>query len=80
MQDVALRADAGIDDGDVHGAGRKILVRTADPEAGFGRPLRRNVVRQVDDARVRKAAQDHAFHDGRKRTLVAEIGRDRDDA
>ena len=69
---IAFCPDARVDDGQVHAALREITVRTADPEAGFRRPLRGNVVDEVDHLCIRKASDDHAFHNGRERPLVAE--------
>jgi len=72
--DVALRADARVDDGDMYCAGREIAIGPHQPEACFGRPVDMNFMRQVDDAYVRGVLHHHALHDGDKGAFVAEIG------
>jgi len=79
-EDIPFCANAWIDDRHVDGALWKPAVGTAYPEPRLGWPLRGDVVREVDNASVRKAAQDYAFHHGRKRPFVAKISRDRNDA
>ena len=79
-RDVPRTADARIDDGDVHSARRKVPEGTAEPEAGLGRPVHQDRVRQVDEPGRRKAPQDLALHHPDERILVAEIRRQRDDA
>ena len=65
-ENMSLRADTAtmsrevpdprVHHGDVHRAGRKILERARQPEAGFGRPVDHDLVREVDDLRLREAA------------------------
>ena len=77
-KDSAFGADAWIDDRDVYGAGWKIAVRAIDPEAGLGRPLRRNVVRQIDDLGVPETTEYGTPHHAGERSFVPEVGRHRD--
>ena len=59
----------------------KVLERAAEPEPGLGRPVHQHLVREVDDARACGEAPQHLpLHDADERVLVAEVGRQRDDA
>ncbi len=54
--DVARGADARIDHRDVHRPGREVTERARQPEAGFCGPVHHDLVRQIDDARLRESA------------------------
>ena len=79
-QNIALRANARIDDRKMHAARWEVAVCPTYPETGLGWPLRRDVVCQVDHPGFGKARIDHAFHHRRERAFVTEIRGDRDDA
>ena len=74
--DVPGGSDSRVDHGDVHGPGRKVPVRPAQPETRFRRPVHHDLVRQVDDPRRGKARQDHTLYHADERSLVAEVGGD----
>jgi hypothetical protein len=70
---VTLRADAWIDNAQVYRAGGKVTVCPVDPKASLWRPLRRNIVSQINHLGIGHATQDDATHDGRKGALVTEV-------
>ena len=71
--DPPLRPDARIDDGDMDGAASEPAIRQAQPQAADLRPVRRNVVADVDDIDTRRLPGDYAFHDPDERILEAEV-------
>ena len=79
-QDVALRANARVNDRKMYAARWEVAVRTTDPETGLGRPLRCDVVCEVDHPGFGKARIDDAFHHCRERAFVTEISGDCDDS
>ena len=78
--DFPLGADAWVDDRNMNGAVREILIGAVDPETGLRRPVGWNVVRQIDNRRILEAAQDDSLHYTGKRAFVAEVGCYRYDA
>ncbi len=79
-QQAARGAHSGIDHGEVDADGQVGDRDARQPEAGLGGAERLDVVRHVDDRRVRRAAQDHALHHGDEGIALAEIGGQGDDA
>ena len=71
--DVSPGADSRIDNRDVDGACREVVIRTANPESGFVWPVGWNVMRQIDDACISESLENDAFHYGGKRAFVPEI-------
>ncbi len=80
QQHVTVGSDAGIDDRQVHRAGRKIVIRSRDPKPCFGRPVNMGFMGQINDRGRRKTADDHAFHGPDERPAVTEIGGNGNDA
>jgi len=87
-EDVVLRRDrhnlarcpnAGVHDSDVDGPRWEVPERSRQPETRLSRPVHDNLVGEIDDPGFWKSRQDHSFHDSDERTLVSEIGGDRND-
>src|SRR5215831_19734740 len=72
-------AHARIDYRQMNGAGRKEAPGGFDGEGSFQDIVRRDVVSQVDDARVWGNAKDHPLQDSGEGVAKTEIGRQRDD-
>lgn len=79
-RDIACRADARIDHGDVDRALGKISVGARQPESGLGGPVRKNLVGQIDETGHGRRAENPAFHHPDERITQAEVGGQRDDA
>ncbi len=77
-EDRPIRTHARIDDGDMHGAGRKRLREIGDEKRGTTDVLRRNLMRDVDDRGLRRETEDHAFHLGDVMVGPSEVGGQRD--
>ena len=75
QQDISFGANARINNGNVDGALGEVLVRTTQPKACFGRPMRWNVVGQIYESDIGKTFDDSALHYRGKRTLVSKIRR-----
>jgi len=73
-----LAAHAGIDDGHVHRAVRKVGIGGAQDESAFFDPLGRDPVGQIDDPGLRAYAQDDPLHGAHECVAVAEVGKERD--
>jgi hypothetical protein len=74
---VPVRADSGIDNGDVNCAGRKVLVTSKESKCRSVDILRWNLVSYIDDLRVGIARKDDALHRSNKvipRTKVGQEG------
>ena len=78
--DIALRANARIDNGYVHRTRGKIMVRTREPKARFGWPVHGYLVRDVNDPCLGHVTQDSPLHRGNEWPLMTEISGNRDDA
>jgi hypothetical protein len=79
-QDAARTADAGVDDRDMNAAGRKVAKRARQPETSLRRPVREDLVREVDDAHGGVTHHQLPFHDADERVARTEIGRQRHDS
>jgi hypothetical protein len=73
-------ADAGIDDGQVHGAAREPPPRGLEQERAAADVLRGHRVGEVDEPRPRVDAEQHALDDPDVPVVEAEIGEQGDHA
>ena len=77
---VALRANAGIDHRDMQRAARKILVTAREPKPGFRGPMRENIVREIDDFRISETRENLPFNYTDEGIAKAKVGSESDDA
>jgi hypothetical protein len=75
----ARRADAGVDDHQEDGAGRKIAVRCGEFERAAEHIMRGHVVRDVDERRVGANPQRHTLHRAGVVIARAKVGEQGDD-
>ena len=73
------RSDAGIDDDEKDCPGWKILVRRGELQRGAQHVVRRQIVGDVNERRVRTNPERDAFHRAGVVVLRAEVGQERDD-
>jgi hypothetical protein len=76
---LARCADAGIDDGDVHSSGWKVLEGASQPEPRLCRPVNDDLVGEIDDPGFRKSRKNDSLHDPHKGALVSEVSGDCND-
>ena len=69
-----VSAHARIHDAEMRGVGREIRRAAAQQQRGKPNILWRYGMTQVNDSRVRRDAEDDAFHDRRITVVIAEIG------
>src|SRR5439155_22926811 len=74
----ARRADARIDDRDVHRVAREVRHGVPEDERAGEYVLRRDAVRHVDHGDPGRAARDHALHDADPGVRRPEVRRQRD--
>jgi hypothetical protein len=75
---VALRAHARVDDADEDGVGGVVERRARQEARAIRDRIRPDLVREIDDARIRRDAQHHAFADGDGVVECAEIRHEHD--
>ena len=72
--------DAGIDDHDMNGAGRKLTIAGLEEIAGFVDSVRSDLMGEIDDASVWVNREDRTFHGGDEPIAVAEIRQERNES
>src|SRR5262249_48955953 len=73
--DMTRSTEAGIDSRHVHGTGRKVVEGSCEPEAGLGGPVHDDLVREIDEARLRESREDTALDDTDEWALMPKVGR-----
>lgn len=78
--DITRRPHPGIDHGNMHRTARKIAIRACQPKTRLGGPMRKHLMREIDDSGRRRFGQNSALHDADERIPRAKIRGERDQA